>query len=242
MLVSLLTPLVLAALAPAPSGEPMDPPAVQSEEAPPRRLASPWAGWVAGSWASFEVEDGLTGDLTTQQSLVAVDDERVTLREQTRVADATQERTLVISLARMGHPHALESAQQVATESVTVEGRVLECAVWRARFEEDGQTWDVLAWVAPEVEHPLRIKLRGGVGLELELVALEDFVVVSRRKFACVRYEGFVSGEGRPSPVVQWRSSAVPGALVRSVTTLSTPEGPRTHTLRLTAFRGTKLK
>lgn len=242
MLVSLLTPLVLATLAPTPSERPVDPPVIRNDEAPPRRHASPWAGWVTGSWASFEVEDGVTGALTTRQSLVAVDDEHVTLREETRVAEATQERTLVMSLARMGHPHALESAQQVATETVTVEGRELECAVWRARFEEHGQMWDVLAWVAPEVEHPLRIKLRGGVSLELELVALEDFVVLSRRKFACVRYEGFVAGEGQPSPVVQWRSSEVPGALVRSVTTLSTPEGPRTHTLRLTAFRGTKLK
>ena len=210
------------------------------DDAPPRRLANPWAGWVTGSWVSLEIDNTLAGKMTTRQSLVAVDDERYTLDERTEYEGGENEQTLRVSLARFGYPHALPSAQQVATETLRIGGREFDCAVWRARFEEDGQTWDSVAWVSPEVPHPLRIKIKAGMSLELEVASLADYVTIARRKFECVRYDGFISENGKRSPVTQWRSSEIPGGLAKSVSRVSTPAGKATHSITVKAFRGTK--
>jgi len=229
MLARLLCPLALLALPVLETG-------------PARRLASPWAGWVSGSWVTLAIDNSLTGAMTNRQSLVSVDEATCTLREQLEWPGGRDEQQVVVSLARSGYPHALEDAQQVATETLTVDGRELECQVWRARFTDDGQDWDVIAWVAPEIDQPLRIRTRSRVSFDLEVTRLEDYVTIARRKFRCLRYEGHVSAEGRRSAVTQWRSSEIPGALVKSVTVSDLPEGQVTHTVQVEQFRGTRLK
>lgn len=229
MLAQLLCPLALAAL-----------PLLETETA--RRLANPWAGWVTGSWVTLQIENTLTGGMTSKQSLVEAGSATYTLRDETEWEDGSSDKQVVMSLARFGYPHSLPEGQVVATETVTVEGRAFECEVWRARFTEDGQTWDSIAWVSPELDQPLRIRSKAKMSVELEVKKLEDFITVARRKFRCVRYEGHITAEGKRSPVTQWRSSEIPGGVAKSVTTFNLPQGKVTHTTQVTAFRGTRIK
>ena len=235
-----------ATLVPAGPGsaraEPVASEPVASESAPARRLANPWASWVKGSWVEFDIQNSLTGGMTSRQSLEAVDDTTYTLRDETSWEGGSADKQVHTSLARFGYPHALKDGQKVATETLTIAGREIECEVWRARFTEDGETWDTVAWVSSDHGHPLRIKTKSKLSLDLEVTVLEDYVTISRRKFRCMRYEGTILADGKRTPVTQWRSDEIPGGLAKSVTTISMPQGKVTHTLTVSEFRGTKQK
>jgi hypothetical protein len=213
-----------------------------SETVPPGSRASPWAAWVTGSWVVFEVENTLGERLTSRQSLVAVDAETYTLRAESTRGEERSTSESVVSLAALGYPHALPGAQAVARETLAIEGRAFDCTVWRARYTEGREQWDAVAWVADGADHPLRIRLKGPAELELEVVALEDYVTIARRKFRCLRYAGQVTADGRRSALEQWRSSDVPGGIVRLVTT-SEIQGVRVvQTSELREFRGERLR
>jgi hypothetical protein len=213
-----------------------------SEALPAASRANPWAAWVTGSWVLFDVENTLGERSTSKHSLVAVGETTYTLRTESTRGEKVLANQSVVSLAALGYPHALPSGQALARETLTIEGRQFECQVWRARYAEGGEQWDAIAWVADGTDHPLRIKLKGPVELELEVVALEDYVTIARRKFRCMHYAGQITSDGRRTALEQWRSSDVPGALVRLVTS-SEIQGVRVvQTSELREFRGERLR
>ena len=204
--------------------------------------ANPWAAWVSGSWVVFDVASTAAEPRTIKQSLVAVDDESYTLQSETTAEGGSTSEKQVLSLATMGYPHALADAQMVASEQFTVAGKTFDCEVWRARYTENGETWDAIAWISPAVEHPLKIRLKGSATLELEVDRLEDYLTVARRKFRCVRYAGAVISDGQRSPLAQWRSAEIPGGLVRSESLRDTPNGRVVQTSHVREFRGERAK
>ena len=235
MLARWLAPALLAGLSLAEAAAPVG--------MPGGARANPWAAWVSGSWVVFDVESTAAEPLTIKQSLALVDDESYTLQSETTWAGGSTSEKEILSLATMGYPHALAGAQKVASEPFTVAGKTFDCEVWRARYtEKNGESWDAIAWISPEVEHPLKIRLKGPVALELEVDRLEDYLTVARRKFRCVRYAGAVVSDGQRSPLTQWRSAEIPGGLVRSESLRDTPNGRVVQTSHVREFRGERAK
>jgi hypothetical protein len=215
---------------------------VSGGTAPAGVRVNPWAAWVNGSWVVYDIESTASEPRTVKQSLVAVDAESYTLESETSWPGGSSAEEQVLSLATMGYPHALADAQRVASEPFTVAGKTFDCEVWRARYTDRGEAWDAIAWISPELEHPLKIRLKGPATVELEVDRLEDYLTVARRKFRCVRYAGAVISEGQRAPLAQWRSSEIPGGLVRSETMRDTPEGRIAQTTHVREFRGERAK
>jgi hypothetical protein len=210
--------------------------------APAGVRANPWAAWVQGSWVVFDLESTAGEPRTLKQALVAVGAESYTLDTETSWPGGSSAEEQVLSLATMGYPHALADAQVVASETLAIGGKTFACEVWRARYTDHGEPWDAIAWVSPEFEHPLKIRLKGPATVELEVDRLEDYLTVARRKFRCVRYAGAVTSDGQRSPLAQWRSAEIPGGLVRSESMRDTPEGRIVQTSHVREFRGERAK
>lgn len=210
--------------------------------APAGVRANPWATWVNGSWVVFDLQTTASEPRTIKQSLVAVGPESYTLASETSWPGGSSAEEQVLSLATMGYPHALAGAQKVASETLVLAGKSFECEVWRARYTDAGEPWDAIAWISPEVEHPLKIRLKGSATVELEVDRLEDYLTVARRKFRCLRYAGAVTSEGQRAPLAQWRSAEIPGGLVRSETMRDTPNGRIVQTSHVREFRGERAR
>ena len=207
----------------------------------PGPKASAWASWTIGSWVVYDIDNSTPARVSVKQALLAVDEDSFRTRDETTLETGSSKAESQISLASFGYPHAHPKAQLVATEVVSVQGKAYECQVWRARYSEEGTQWDAIAWVSPEVEQPLRIRVQGKHELALDVDKLEDFVSIGQRKFRCVRYAGSVTSDAGRSTIAQWRSAALPGALVRSVTTSEKDGKKSVFTMQVREFRGTKL-
>ncbi len=207
----------------------------------PGPKASAWASWTIGSWVAYDIDTSAPERISVKQSLLAVDEDGFRTRDETTRAGATSKVESQVSLASFGYPHAHPKAQKVATEVVNVQGKPYECQVWRARYSEEGVQWDAIAWVSDGIEQPLRIRVQGKHDLSLDVDKLEDYVPIGQRKFRSIRYTGTVSSTAGRSSIQQWRSAAVPGALVRSVTTSEKDGQKSVFTMQVREFRGTKL-
>ncbi len=203
--------------------------------------ASSWASWTKGSWVLCDVDNSVSGSMTIKQTLLAIENETYRTRDETHWEGGSTTTDAQIHWASFGYPHALPDAKRVATELVTVQGKEYECDVYRAHYSEEGVDWDVISWIHPKLDQPLKIRIKGKLEISLDVTRTEDFVPLGQRKFRCVRYAGTVMSNGTRSTIDQWRSSAVPGALVRSVTTTEKQGTKIVHTMQVREFRGTRL-
>jgi hypothetical protein len=216
---------------------------VAAGEVEPNAMVSPWAGWTKGSWVAFDASDSLGGTAKLRLTMIAASDSTYTCRSLVEGPDGPVERDSVASLASLGYPHAHPDGQRIGEATLIVGGKSYDCDVWRARYLEEGSECEVTAWIAGEVEQPLRIRIKGRMSFDLDVDKVEDFVKVGQRKFKSVRYVGSSTFEGKRATVTQWRSAAVPGALVRSQVVAPPEKGQPgvVHTLELREFRGTRL-
>jgi hypothetical protein len=204
-----------------------------------RRDAHPWAGWVDGSWVRSEVRSPSAGTMTTTQKLVSRGADAYRLTTETTWQDGKSERTTDHGYGLLGYAHTAPDGTLVGKETLELEGTPVECEVWKVRWTEEGEPYQSIAWVAADVEHPVRVAQKGGeLQLQLELVDREDWITIDRRKIRCARYQGWTLFQGRRSKVTQWRSLAIPGGHARTLTQVSTPEGVVEHENRVVEFRG----
>ena len=226
--------LLLAALVLPPTTTEDDP-----EAAAARRAQHPWAGWVDGSWVKSEVSNSVSGPMTTTQKLVALGPETYRTHLESTWEQGESERISDHGYGLFGYAHTAPGAVKVGKETLEVAGRELECAVWKVRWTEGGDTFESHAWVAEGIDHPVRLSQKGGpVSLQLEVDDFEDWVTIGRRKLRCLRYAGWTTYKGDRSKVAQWRSSDIPGGHARTVTQVRTPQGIVEHENRVVEFRG----
>jgi len=213
--------------------------ATGSEDTGARRDAHPWAGWVDGSWVKSEVSNSATGSMKTTQKLVSLGPDTYRMSTETVWADGKTERKSEHGYGLLGYAHTAPEGTKVGKETLELEGVPVECEVWKVRWTENGEPFQSIAWVAADVDHPVRVAQKGGeLQLQLELVDREDWITIDRRKIRCARYAGWTMHQGRRSKVTQWRSTDIPGGHARTLTRVSTPEGTVEHENRVVEFRG----
>jgi hypothetical protein len=206
-----------------------------------RLRAHPWAAWTDGSWVKSEIENPISGKMTTTESLVSVGTDAYRLKGKWDGSET--ETSFDHGYGLLGYPHLQRGAQRVGEETLTIQGVSFDCQVWKARWNENGKPFEAVAWVAEGQRHPLRVKQKGNnLTIHLEITKLEDWIVAARRKFRCARYEGTSSYDGRTSPVTQWRTFDIPGGVAKTVSRVATPEGTVDHTNTVVEFRGTPRK
>ncbi len=205
------------------------------------RLADhPWAAWTDGSWVKFEVKQ-LDSTVTATESLVSLGTDSYRLLGTSVWDGGEAENRFDHGYALLGYPQAQPGAQRVAEETVTVDGKSFVCDVWKARWKEDRQPYEAVAWVAAGYSHPLRVRQKGeGLSIDLEVAKLEDWIRIAGRKYRCVRYEGSTTYQGRSSRTQQWRTSEIPGGVARTVNRVTTPQGVVDHVSEVVEFRGTQ--
>ena len=204
-----------------------------------RRAAHPWAGWVDGSWVKFEVNSSATGRITSTEKLVSLGRDTYRLSSSTVWEDGQTKRTSDHGYGLLGYAHTAPDGAKVGMETLELAGVKVECEVWKARWTEDGRDFQSNAWVAVDIDYPVRIGQKGGeLTLQLELAELEDWITIDRRKIRCARYEGWTLFQGRRSRVTQWRSVDIPGGHARTVSLVKTAEGTVEHENRVVEFRG----
>ena len=204
-----------------------------------RRAAHPWAGWVDGSWVRSEITSSAGGQMTTTQKLVSLGEDTYRLGTETTWQGGRTEQTEEHGYGLLGYPHTAPDGTLVGKQTLEIAGQQLECEVWKVRWTEGGATFQANAWVAPDLDHPVRVEQQGGeLSFELTVDDLEEWITIDRRKIRCVRYTGWTAYQGRRSAVTQWRSADIPGGHARTVTVVQTPEGKVQQENTVVEFRG----
>lgn len=208
----------------------------------------PWLRFDEGAWVERTIHrSDESRPMTRREVLVSADDLSYTVQSETAFDDLAEMDPIRdehrSGFGHLGFAHLDPDAENLGTETVTLDGRKYACTIWRAQGRYDDHGAVDTAWVSGELAHPVRIHhVDGRSQFLLELVGLRETVRIGRKQVTCVQYAGVVLAERDGEQVEQriewWHSLDVPGGLVRAVLTIPDENGEPAaeHVTEVVAF------
>jgi hypothetical protein len=210
----------------------------------PRPVASPphrWASFAPGSWTLVHETLRSAGQTIESDERVEIVD-RSPDHVEVRFETTTSGRPPKSSTLREGlrdEPTAIEAAERLGVETLTIEGRPMQCV----KFRRIQGAIEFTFWLAPDVAWPVKSFQREVVeGVERErvdvvLTRFNDAVAVPGRSLQCAVFEEIFHTAGTVvRRASSWRTTEVAGHEARREESFALNGEPATVTRVIASF------
>lgn len=163
----------------------------------------PWAKWKPGTWVKYRItqqigENKFEGTGTSTLSKVTDEEYLVSTKYDFSGQMMEEEESETIPM-------------KDGEETLTIEGKEVECVIWKSNGKKGGTETEYRTWAAKEGSRLLKIVGKGGDVMDAVAVRMSESVEVGGKKYDCVRLEGSVSGKTGEGTAVFWTTEEIPG-------------------------------